>query len=104
MEHNICNMIVFEPSGGAHRHFDATADILKETILSEIKELQNTEEVFLSPLFKKKTNQQLDIFKYLKLREITKMKDISLGGINNKNLKKLNMIKPFGFAGISYFE
>ena len=70
----------------------------------KIKELQNTEEVFLSPLFKKKTNQQLDIFKYLKLREITKMKDISLGGINNKNLKKLNMIKPFGFAGISYFE
>ena len=33
-----------------------------------------------------------------------KMSDISLGGINNKNLKKLNMIKPFGFAGISYFE
>ena len=32
------------------------------------------------------------------------MNDISLGGINNKNLKKLNMIKPFGFAGISYFE
>ena len=41
MEHDICNMIVYEPSGGAHRHFDATADILKETILSEIKELQN---------------------------------------------------------------
>ena len=33
-------MIVYEPSGGAHRHFDSTADILKETILSEIKELQ----------------------------------------------------------------
>ena len=70
----------------------------------KIKELQNTEEVFLSPLFKKKTNQQLDIFKYLKLREITKMKDISLGGINTQNLKKLKIIKPFGFAGISYFE
>ena len=40
MEHDICNMIVYEPSGGAHRHFDSTADILKETILSEIKELQ----------------------------------------------------------------
>ena len=32
------------------------------------------------------------------------MKDISLGGINNKNIKKLNVIKPYGFAGISYFE
>ena len=70
----------------------------------KIKELQKTEEIFLSPLFKKKTNQQLNIFRYLKLRTTTKMNDISLGGINNKNLKKLNMIKPFGFAGISYFE
>ena len=70
----------------------------------KIKELQNTDEIFLSPLFKKKTNQQLNIFRYLKLRATTKMNDISLGGINNKNLKKLNMIKPFGFAGISYFE
>ena len=70
----------------------------------KIKELQNTEEIFLSPLFKKKTNKQLDIFRYIKLRATTRMNDISLGGINNKNLKKLNMIKPFGFAGISYFE
>ena len=69
-----------------------------------IKELQKTEEIFLSPLFKKKTNEQLNIYRYFKLREITKMSDISLGGINNKNLKKLNMIKPFGFAGISYFQ
>ena len=70
----------------------------------KIKELQNIEEIFLSPLFKKKINQQLNIFRYLKLRATTKMKDISLGGINDNNLKKLNMIKPFGFAGISYFE
>ena len=70
----------------------------------KIKELQNTNEIFLSPLFKKKINQQLNIYRYLKLRETTNMSDISLGGINNKNFKKLNMIKPIGFAGISYFE
>ena len=69
-----------------------------------IKELQNIEEIFLSPLFKEKTNKQLNIYQYLKLRGITRMRDISLGGINNQNIKKLNMIKPFGFAGISYFE
>ena len=69
-----------------------------------IKELQNIEEIFLSPLFKEKTNKQLNIYKYLKLKGTTKMRDISLGGINNQNIKKLNMIKPFGFAGISYFE
>ena len=70
----------------------------------KIKELQNIEEIFLSPVFKEKTNKQLNIYKYLKLRGITKMRDISLGGINDKNIKKLKMIKPFGFAGISYFE
>tara|TARA_B100000989_G_scaffold281410_1_gene245603 strand:- start:652 stop:1203 length:552 start_codon:yes stop_codon:yes gene_type:complete len=69
-----------------------------------IKEFQNVEEIFLSPLFKKKNNNQLNIYNYLKLKKITKMKDISLGGIDNRNIKKLNMIKPFGFAGISYFE
>ena len=70
----------------------------------KIKELQNIEEIFLSPLLKEKTNKQLNIYQYLKLRGITRMRDISLGGINNQNIKKLNMIKPFGFAGISYFE
>ena len=70
----------------------------------KLKELQNIKEIFLSPIFKEKTNKPLNIYKYLKLRKITKMKDISLGGIDNNNIKKLNMIKPFGFAGISYFE
>jgi len=40
MEHNICNMIVYEPSGGAHRHFDETASILKKAILNELSELK----------------------------------------------------------------
>ncbi len=69
----------------------------------KVKELQNVSEIFLSPLFKEKTNKQLDIYKYLNLRKTTKMQDISLGGINKKNIKKLKLIKPFGFAGISYF-
>ena len=70
----------------------------------KIKELQNVDEIFLSPLFKEKTNKQLDIYKYFNLKKTTKMKDISLGGINEKNIKKLKLIRPFGFAGISYFE
>ena len=48
VEHNICNLIVYEPCGGAHRYFDKTANILKETILSEIKELkENLSDNFL---------------------------------------------------------
>ena len=70
----------------------------------KIKEIQNVGEIFLSPLFKKKGNKQLNIYKYLNLRKTTKMKDISLGGINKKNISKLKLIKPFGFAGISFFE
>jgi len=42
MEHNICNMIVYEPSGGAHRHFDITASTLKETILNELNDLKKS--------------------------------------------------------------
>ena len=32
------------------------------------------------------------------------MNDISLGGINEKNIKKLKLIKAHGFAGISFFD
>ena len=70
----------------------------------KVKELQNVSEIFLSPLFKDKTNQQLNIYKYLNFKKITIMKDISLGGISYKNIKKLRLIKPHGFAGISFFE
>jgi len=70
----------------------------------KVKELQNVSEIFLSPLFKDKKNQRLDIYKYLNLKRTTIMKDISLGGISYKNIKKLRLIKPYGFAGISFFE
>jgi len=85
--------IKFKILGSAHN--------LKEI---KIKEVQNVSEIFLSPLFKEKKNKQLNIYKYLNLRKTTNMKDISLGGISKKNIKKLKLIKPFGFAGISFFE
>ena len=70
----------------------------------KIKEIQNVTEIFLSPLFKKKKNKKLDIFRYLNLKKATNMKDIALGGINEKNFKRLKLINPAGFAGITYFE
>ena len=73
-------------------------------ISNKIKEIQNVAEIFLSPLFKDKKNKKLDVFRYLNLRKATNIKDIALGGINEKNLKRLKLIDPAGFAGISYFE
>ena len=70
----------------------------------KIKELQNVEEIFLSPLFKSNHNSQLNLYKYLNLKKITFLKDVSLGGINDSNIKMLEFIKPFGFAAISYFD
>ncbi len=83
----------FKILGSAHN--------LKEIV---VKELQNVEEVFLSPLFKNKKNPQLNIYRYLNLKKNTLMKDISLGGINENNIKKLRFIKPEGFAAISFFD
>ena len=40
MEHNICNMIVHEPTGCAHRHSDEMIEILKKTIVDEINLLK----------------------------------------------------------------
>ena len=69
-----------------------------------MKELQGVNEVFLSPIFKEKYNEKLEMFRYLNLRNLTKMKDIALGGISQKNIKRFNLIRPFGFASISFFE
>ena len=90
-------------SGKLKKNFKilGSAHNLKEI---KIKEIQNVTEIFLSPLFKDKKNNKLEIFKYLNLRKATNMKDIALGGINEKNFKRLKLINPTGFAGISFFE
>jgi len=38
------------------------------------------------------------------LSKLTNTKIVALGGISSKNLKKLNLLNCYGFAGISYFE
>jgi len=42
MEHDICNMIIHEPLGGAHRHFDETISIVKNTIINEIDSFEKS--------------------------------------------------------------
>jgi len=69
----------------------------------KIKELQRVDKIFLSSLFKKNKNY-LGINKFKLLAKTSKKKIVALGGITNQNLRKLKLLKCFGFAGISFFE
>ena len=67
-----------------------------------IKEIQKVDGLFISSLFKKNKNF-LGINKFRIISKLTKKKVIALGGISKKNLKKLQIVNCFGFAGISFF-
>jgi thiamine-phosphate pyrophosphorylase len=69
----------------------------------KIKELQGVNAIFLSSIFKKNTNY-LGVNRFKLLSNLTSSKIIALGGISNKNLKRLNFLNIYGFAGISFFE
>ena len=68
-----------------------------------IKETQKVDKIFLSSLFKKNKNY-LGINKFKLLSQLTRKEVVVLGGISEKNLKKLKILKQSKFAGISYFE
>ena len=70
-----------------------------------IKEKQNCEEIFLSPIFK--TDKHKDYLGTVKfnLKAIeTKKKIVALGGINPDNLKKVKLTKSIGIASISWIK
>jgi len=82
----------FQIIGSAHN--------LKEI---RIKENQNVKKIFLSSLFKKNKNF-LGINKFKLLSKKTNRNNVVLGGISDKNLKKLRLLRQSDFAGISFFE
>jgi len=69
----------------------------------KIKEKQGVNALFLSSIFRKK-NTFLGINKFRNLAKYTNKKIIALGGINNKNLKKLKLVKVYGFGAIDLFK
>ena len=69
----------------------------------KIKKLQKIQILVLSSLFKKNKNY-LGINRFKLLSNFSDKKVIALGGVSQKNIKKLNLLNCFGFAGISYFE
>ena len=82
----------FDIIGSAHN--------LKEIL---IKEKQGCEEIFVSSIFQnQKSKKYLGIIKFNLLASKTKHKIIALGGINEKNYKKLKSTLSDGFASISW--
>ena len=70
-----------------------------------IKEKQGCKLIFVAPIFKvKKKDDYLGICNFNKLSLISNMKLIALGGINYKNIKKINLLNCFGVAGISWIK
>ena len=70
-----------------------------------IKENQNCEKIFISPLFQtKKTKNYLDVVRFNFLANITKKEIICLGGINSNNLNRVNLTKSKGIASISWIK
>ena len=71
----------------------------------KIKEKQNCEAIFLSPLFKVlKSTRFLDVVRFNNLSKLTKKNIIALGGINKTNFKKLKLLNIKGFSSISFFK
>jgi thiamine-phosphate pyrophosphorylase len=68
-----------------------------------IKENQNVNKIFLSSLFKKNKNF-LGVNRIKLLSKLTIKNIVVLGGISEKNKKKLSLLNQYDFAGISYFE
>ena len=77
-----------------------SAHNLKEIL---IKEKQGCEEIFISSIFQnQKSKKFLDISKFNLLANKTKSKIIALGGINEKNYRRLKSTNLTGFASISW--
>ena len=68
-----------------------------------IKKFQAVKFFFISSLFKKNKNY-LGIYKFKFFENFIEKRLIALGGINEKNIKKLGLLDIYGYAGISYFK
>ena len=84
----------FEIIGSAHNYTEI-----------QIKKKQGCREIFISPIFKVlKDKKNLNIYNFNKLTSDEKVNYIALGGINEKNYKKIKLIKASGFASISWIK
>ena len=70
-----------------------------------IKQNQGCKLIFLAPIFKvNKKKKFLGINKFNQLSFNKKINFVALGGINSSNIKKINLLNCYGFAGISWIK
>ena len=87
-----------------HLKFDIIGSAHNEIEIN-IKKKQGCNFVFLTPIFKvKKRNNYLNICRFNKISHNKDIKLIALGGINKGNIRKINLLNCFGFAGISWIK
>ena len=71
----------------------------------QTKIMQNCSGIFLSPVFYvKKSKTFLNLYKFNNLSRLNKINIYALGGINEKNIRKLNLLYIAGFGGITLFK
>ncbi len=58
----------------------------------------------LDLFYVKKSNNFLDIYKFNSLSRATKTNFLALGGITEKNVRKLKLLNIIGFGGIGLFK
>jgi len=69
------------------------------------KILQGCSKIFVSSLFfNKKNKRYLDVIKFNNMTKNYNTIFIALGGINEKNIKKLKLLNSAGYASISYIK
>ncbi len=68
------------------------------------KKRQGCKEIILSRLFQTKKKGYLDVIKFNQLTLISNIKFIALGGINEKNIRKLRIVNSKSFAMMSELE
>ena len=70
-----------------------------------IKQKQGCKLIFLAPIFKvNKKKHFLGVNKFNQLATNKKINFIALGGINDLNIKKINLLNCYGFAGIRWIK
>ena len=73
---------------------------------TEIREKleQGCKIIFLSPLFQTYKLKYLGIPKFNLIKMAFKNKFVALGGINQKNIKKIKMLNIYGISGINMYK